>query len=172
MIFLISTEEFIAAEMPLRILSGALFFCPFNWFFTSCILIPCKKEKKVLFATAFSAAVNVVLNFILIPTFKENAAAFTSLVAEACSLFICIWYSRDLIHIERRWRDISSTIVGCVLVGGVCYFVKLLEVSSMLKIVFAVIGSVTVYALCLILAKNSTVISLKGEAVKLFRKSA
>ncbi|MGI6072414.1 MAG: flippase [Lachnospiraceae bacterium] len=169
-ILVISTKDFVAAEIPLRILSVALFFCLFNWFFSSCILIPCKREKKVLFATVFSAIVNVVLNFILIPVFRESAAALTTLIAEACSLFICFRNSRDLIHIERRWMDIFSTIVGCVLVGIVCYCVRLLEITSILTVVFAVIGSVVVYAICLFLMKNSIVLSLKEEIMKLFRK--
>lgn len=36
-ILTISTKEFITAQVPLQILSGALFFCLFNWFFTSCV---------------------------------------------------------------------------------------------------------------------------------------
>jgi hypothetical protein len=85
-------------------------------------------------------------------------------------LFICFRNSRDLIHIERRWMDIFSTIVGCVLVGIVCYCVRLLEITSILTVVFAVIGSVVVYAICLFLMKNSIVLSLKEEIMKLFRK--
>lgn len=71
-ILLISTEKFLPAITSLRILCLALIICLFNWFYTSCILIPSKKEKKVLLATVCSALLNLILNFILIPFFKAT----------------------------------------------------------------------------------------------------
>lgn len=169
-ILVISTSEFISAEVPLRILSGALFFCLFNWFFTSCVLIPCGREKKVLTATFISAAVNVGLNFILIPIFKEGAAALTTLLAEACSLVICLMNSRDIIKIDKNSRDIVSTLVGCVLIFFICQFVPRFSFKPFITICISIVVSVAGYVIILFLFKNSSIRMVTSEVKKRVRK--
>lgn len=156
-VLLISTKEFISAYIPLGILSGALFFCLFNWFFTSCVLIPAKREKKVLLATISSAAINVMLNFILIPYIEESAAALTTLIAEACSLLICVWNSRDIISIKFNLRDICSTALGSIYILIICSVVKNNINNSLLCIVVSIVVSVVGYAAILFLMKNNSV---------------
>ena len=162
-ILVISTSEFVTAEMPLCILSGALLFCLFNWFYTSCVLIPCGREKQVLIATVISAVVNVELNFVLIPVLQESAAALTTLIAEACSLLICILNSRDIIKVEKKWRDIESTVIGCVLVFVVCHVIKGFALGSIATIGLAIIVSVFLYLTLLFALRNSSVKFVTSE---------
>lgn len=169
-ILLISTEKFISAKTPLCILCMALLVCLFNWFFTSCILIPGKKEKYVLFATVLSALINVILNFILIPYFKEIAAAVTTLAAEACSLVICLWNSKDMIKIEIRWKDIVSTVVGCVFIYVVCLIIKSLNLTPFICMISSVAVSLIGYMCILLILKNQSLISMKDEIGKKIKK--
>ena len=169
-ILVISTSEFITAEVPLCILSGALFFCLFNWFFTSCVLIPCGREKKVLAATVISAAANVGLNFVLIPYFKESAAALTTLIAEACSLFICVMNSRDIIKVDKKWRDLVSTVIGCFVIFFVCRFFTDLSYKPLITVFVSVVVSVIVYAMILYVFKNSSIRMVASEVKKRVRK--
>lgn len=157
-ILLISTKEFISAYAPLCILSIALIFCLFNWFFTSCVLIPAKREKQVLFATVFAATVNLALNFILIPNFKENAAALTTLIAEACSLIVCIWNSRDIIKIRLRWKEIGSTVIGSAFIFIICNLVKNNISDALICIIVSAIVSIIGYVIILLCMRNESAI--------------
>lgn len=169
-ILVISTSEFITAEIPLRILSGALFFCLFNWFFTSCVLIPCGREKQVLIATVVSAVINVGLNFVLIPILQESAAALTTLLAEACSLLICVLNSRDVIRIQKKWKDIGSTIIGCGLVYVICRVIRSFSFGAIITIGLAVVASVILYVALLFVLKNSSVRFVASEVLGRIRK--
>ena len=74
-LFLVSPEviyvmcglEFLSAGNTLRILSIAIIFSLYANIYSTCILIPLRKERVVFYATVISAAVNVGLNFLLIP---------------------------------------------------------------------------------------------------------
>ena len=49
-VFIIAGQEYVDANISLKILSVALFFSIFSWFYTSCILIPYRCDNKVLMA--------------------------------------------------------------------------------------------------------------------------
>ena len=70
LVLLLQDKNMLNANISLKILSVALLFSIFSWFYTSCILIPYRCENKVLMATIVAALVNIGLNFILIPTFQ------------------------------------------------------------------------------------------------------
>ncbi|MBT9013082.1 poly-gamma-glutamate biosynthesis protein, partial [Lactobacillus delbrueckii subsp. bulgaricus] len=84
-VVLLSSEKYIRSVSSLRLLCPALIFSIFSWIFTSCVLIPAKREDKVFIVTAVSAIINVVLNLLLMPAFKENAAAVTTSLSEFVS---------------------------------------------------------------------------------------
>ena len=47
---------------------------------SSCILIPNRDEMFTLKGSIYGAGVNLILNFIFIPLWKENGAALTTLL--------------------------------------------------------------------------------------------
>lgn len=155
-VLLISSQDYISAYTSLRLLCIALLFCLYNWFFTSSILIPCGREKKVLFATVLSALINVILNIILIPFLKENAAAFTTAIAEALSLIICVYNSKDIFRAKFRIMDIVSCLLGCAMIILACLYIKMLQLSNLVTILSAICTSVVLYFSTLLICKNRT----------------
>ena len=77
---------------------------------TNAVLLPMKQETIILKGTIMSAVLNIALNFALIGTFKQNGAAFTTLLAE---LLMCVYqyfYVRKALRIkvfrnEYLWRS-------------------------------------------------------------------
>jgi O-antigen/teichoic acid export membrane protein len=59
-------------------------------------LIPARREKKYLLAVAAGAAVNVVLNLLLIPRFGAIAAAFTTAISQGVVAAMNYRFVRDL----------------------------------------------------------------------------
>lgn len=154
-ILIISDSTYVEAMNSLKILSLALFVCIFGWLYNSCVLIPHKKEKKVLIATIVSAFINIILNFILIPIWKQDAAAFTTLLSEACSMIMCIWYSKGLVNVDKKRKDIVSVVVGCIGIVGVCTILKVFSLDILGYTIMATCLSVFVYGATLILFKNT-----------------
>ncbi len=167
-VLLISSSAYIRAEVSLKMLSVALFFCIFGWFFNQCVLIPAKKEKIVLVATIISAVLNVVLNFALIPFWQENAAAFTTIIAEAIMMFVCIKYGLKEVKLKAGvFKNITTVMIGCVSVVVVCSLIKLLDLTYVWTIVFSIIGSCLSYGGVLLLLKNEII---SHFLKKIFRK--
>lgn len=156
-VLLISDTTYIESTNSLRILSFALFVSIFGWLYNSCVLIPHNKEKKVLIATIMSAVINILLNLLLIPIWKQDAAAFTTLLSEACSMILCIRYSKGLVTLDKNKRNIISVIVGCLGIVGVCMVLKLFSLTLIEYTVISVCLSAIVYGIILIIFKNTII---------------
>lgn len=153
-VLLISDSTFHEAGSSLKILSLALLVCLFGWLFTSCVLIPNQKEKDVLKATIASAVLNAALNLILIPFFYQDAAAFTTLLAEACSMIMCIYYSRGLVRCKNFLSNLLSVALGSVVIIFACKTMELLPLGTILHVLLSIIVSVGLYILVLYITKN------------------
>lgn len=171
-ILFISGASYLDAVTPLQILSLALLICLFGWLYNSCVLLPCRKEKELFWVTLISGLLNVVLNIFLIPQFRENAAAFTTLLAELCSMVLCIRYSKGLVTVEFEGRTIASVACGCVGIVAVCTAVKALALPNIISILVAVLGSVAVYAVLLLVLRNPLVMEYLEKLKQKVRKTS
>ena len=156
-ILLLSGEDYVTATMSLKILSFALIFSIISWYYTSCVLIPFRKEKIVLAATTSSAIANVVLNILLVPKFNINATAFTTMLAELISAAVCYIYGRKYTQYRPPLNIIMSILIGSVGIYACCYIVAQLFSSVLLVITFSIAFSALIYMLVLILFKNPTI---------------
>ena len=120
-ILLLAGSEFVQAASSLALLAIALFFCMGAWFWGQCIMLPLKKDAANFRITIISALLNIGLNFILIPVWKENAAAFTTILAEGFSFFGCRHIGRKYVQIKGIWRSKSlAAVFPFCLFGGYC----------------------------------------------------
>lgn len=156
-VLVISGEAYISAQSSLRILCIALLFCIYGWFFSQCILMPAKKEKIILIATCVSAAVNIGINLYLIPIWKENAAAFTTFVAEFIMFFVCVVYGLKITKIKLLNKNIISVFAGCVGIVCVCRVILTFNYGATIQLIGAVTVSGIAYGLILILFRNEIV---------------
>lgn len=156
-ILFLSNKDYLESTSSLMILSIALFFCLGAWFWGQAILVPMKKEKYVFTATMISAIVNIVMNFILIPIGRENAAAFTTVLAEAIAFFLQWYEGRKYIKLRGIWIQIAKVTVGCVgiLITYLCC--KPLQDRQNLYIICVLAGSVFIYIVIELLLKNEAI---------------
>ena len=155
-VLILSGREYIAASMSLKILSVALVFSIFSWFYTSCVLVVNKQDRSVLKATTLAAVANIAMNVILIPYFNQNAAAFTTALAELISAFVCYLYGRKYFRANLQKNDIISVLMGSVLILLICYLVRLCISSLCVSIVVSVVISMIVYGAVLVLFRNNS----------------
>lgn len=155
-VLILSGREYIAASMSLKILSVALVFSIFSWFYTSCVLVVNKQDRSVLKATTLAAVANIVMNVILIPYFNQNAAAFTTALAELTSAFVCYLYGRKYFRANLQKNDTISVLMGSFLILLICYLVRLCISSLYVSIVVSVVISMIVYGAVLMLFRNNS----------------
>ena len=161
-VLLISAQEYIRATSSLLLLSIALFFCMGVYFWGQCILVPLKKEKIVFKATVLSALANIILNLILIPIWQENAAAFSTIVAEAISYYYCLYWGKQEICIQNTEKTIIKIIIGCIgIVLVVSVFHNLIG-NKIVYLITSIAGSIFIYVIIEILLKNHAVSTIAG----------
>lgn len=165
-ILIISTENYLQAATSLILLSFALFFCMGAWFWGQCILIPCKQENIVFKATIVSAIVNIILNIILIPIWAENAAAFTTIVAEGIAFFWCRHYRKKELEIRFSSQILEKIIIGCIVVFITIFCLSFFKLGIYLKFIVSVIASIILYLLSQIILRNPTVLPILSKFKK------
>ncbi len=169
-VLVISGEAYISAKSSLNILCVALLFCIYSWFFSQCILMPAKKEKTILISTCISAIVNLGLNFLLIPIGKENATAFTTLIAEFIMFFVCVIYGFKITKIELLNRNMYGVLAGCVGIICVCKLILSFNIGELAQLLCSVAISGIVYGLILILLHNDIAYTILGKVCRRYEK--
>lgn len=158
--------EYRAATASMQILSIALGGALFAALFSSGVLIPNMREKVYMWATIISAAINIMLNFLLIPYFQQNAAAFTTVISEFFMLGICFWFARKYVRVKGIGRNLLTVTAGCLAIVGVCCSVFWLKLSLLPETVLCVLGSVVAYCLLQLVLRNEVFL----ETLQVLRK--
>ena len=119
-VLLVYGEAFAPAILTIRILSGIILVKSFGDLLCYQVAISTGNEKKRLPAYVIAAALNVILNAILIPQYAQNGAAMASVASELLLNGYLLFTMRKIvpIHINRTaiLQALASTAVmaGCV----------------------------------------------------------
>lgn len=167
-VLIISGANYLRAVNSLQILCFAYIFSILAWILSDCVLIPAKREKKVLVSMTASAVLNIVFNIVLIPFWDENATAISTVLAEMCMFIMNYHYSRDIVNDVFRSKELLNnfvtSIVGCVGIVIVCLLCNIGWQSMLLKTVFSVVLSVIIYGAILVLLNNKVALSILKKA--------
>ena len=163
-ILMISGSNYLRAVNSLQILCFAYIFSILSWILSDCVLIPAKREKKVLISMTFSAVINIVFNVILIPFWDENAAAISTVLAEICMFILNYHYSKDLVsdvfESRRLLQSFISSIVGCTGIIFICLVCNWTFQSLIFKTFFSVSLSIIIYGIILLVLKNDVALDI------------
>lgn len=131
-ILVVSDDSFSSSIFPLRILFGGI-FCIFISNLLSHILIGAKLQKKIMFISISGAAINVVLNAIMIPKYSFTGAAITTTVTEILVMIMYfIQVKRHIGYIPRPSTFIWKIVAATVAMGGVLWLID--DVHTILQL--------------------------------------
>lgn len=154
------------AYMPLALLGVALVFAVFANFYCNCLLVSFCREMIVMIATIFSAVLNILLNFVLIPHYSTNAAAVTTILAEA-SIFIISWYkSRENLEVGIQKKVLFPVLIGCLGIVVICIASKIMIGNTVVRLLLAVIVSVLFYLIIQYVTGNIFVKNMASQFIK------
>lgn len=166
-------RDYIAASFSLQILSVALIFAIYGGLITAVLNITIGKEKENLIATFWGATINFSLNLFFIPLWGINGAALTTLISELFVFLYCFFKTEQ----HSKYLEPSSIIRNIIQAGissigiiGVATLIKKHIDSWLLRIIYIIPVSVTIYILILLLMRNTIMLSILNRIIK-FKKS-
>ncbi len=168
-ILLFSGSSFEGAASSLQILSFSLIFATLACFYINVVLIPFRMEKGALLATIVSATVNIVLNFILIPHYGKDAAAFTTLLSEAILTMMGIFYTRKLIHLQIT-RPLIIGILNAAVTFFSCRFISGMKLGNLFTIILSILASGVLCAAVLLVGYREKFNSFAGMITSKLKK--
>ncbi len=132
------------------------------------ILYPQGKENLVIIATAAGAAVNVLLNLLLIGPFAQNGAAAASVAAELCVTVTMAVVARKYLPFDRRAK---SSRYAVYLFGAACMFftclsMRRLPLGDILSLLIVSATGITVYGGVLLLFKDPLALEIKQTVME------
>ncbi len=114
------------AAAPLRILIWTIAWLLWRSVFES-FLIARDAQGLVMRATAAGAALNLALNFVLIPAYGLAGAAVATLLTEAVRLALVIRYAGASGYGPPAWGRLARPAVATALMGGTVWLVPLAD---------------------------------------------
>ena len=170
-IFIVSGAEYVSGAVALSILTFATFFAILGGYLNNCVLLINNGEKEVLTGTTLAAVANVLLNFIIIPRFGINGAAFTTLIAElaACGFYV-VRKNKYSEYKLKFTRSIIAALIEGIVVIGVCLVCKMLISSVWLCTISSIGVSILLYIPVLYFVEPSALKEITGFIGNIFRR--
>lgn len=82
---------------------------------------------------------NIGLNFILIPLFKENGAAITSLVTQSVTAILQAWLALKIFKIRFEWRYCLKIVFFVIIVIFISIFAQQLELNWVVRAIITLL---------------------------------
>lgn len=153
--------NYLPAVSSLQILCFVVCFVGMAQVFAHQILLPLHQERKILYASLFGVVVSLGLNFLLIPSLKQNGAAISSLATEASVTLVLLYFSFKLFRLKFPIVQLLQAILSALLFFIVKFLVLKLVTVPIIVILLTVVFSGIVYALMQLLVwKNKTIIEV------------
>ena len=148
---LISGPEYAPAAMPMRVIMPTVLLIGLSNILGMQVLVPTDREKKVLTAVVTGAAVDFVLNLLLIPYLGASGAAIGTLAAELAVVLLEVAFLKSFlkeIH-QKHWvwpyilavvpASAAAIVVYILALGNVGYFLVLVVTAAVFFGVYGVI---------------------------------
>lgn len=166
---ILSGNAYEQSTYSLQILCFALIFSALAATVNQCVLIPGKMEKRSLISTLIGAVVNVVLNITLIPLFSEKGSAFTTVIAEATTLTVMVYYGRvffkNVLNDVQVFKNFLQSILASLFVILACWLCRLFIHNIILNLIASIVLSVCVYSIVLLVLKNDIMLNIIDGAI-------
>lgn len=161
---LIGGQNYIEAWPSLIILMGSLFFSLIGGsFIGNMIMLPSKREIYFVRACVAAAFINIGLNFLLIPHWGANGAAFTTLLAHVILYLMMRPYVEKEINIGKTSAIFSAPLIGGLVILIWCIFIKKMFDNFISILALGIIGGASLYFGVLILMKYEFIMPLIPE---------
>ena len=153
-ITIIAGEAYVEATLSLRILCIAMLCSFFSGWVGNMTRLPAGKEGLSLAISSGSALLNIVLNFLMIPKWGLNAAAFTTAVSEFFSMICGFIYIDKNIKIEGLRQVFLSPIVGGIGILVIGWITQTMLNRAWIVSIITIVISLVWYLFVMLISRN------------------
>ena len=158
-------NSFMLSIATTQILSFSIITVAFSNFLGYQVLVTIGKEKYMLYSTIVGAIVNIVLNFALVFSLKQNGVAIASAITELCVAIYQLNVVKKHVTIEGSKSLIMSVVFSTVAMSFCVIIIKLLlSKERFLCFALSVVLGSTVYLIITLLCKNEIALDLTNKA--------
>lgn len=165
LILLFSGEDFLAALPPMLIMSPVIVFIAVASFADNMVLIPQRLEKVSLQSQIIGCALNVAMNFILIPAWGVFGAAFSTFAVEGVITLYKILFSLKYIRHCEFLKNLLKVCLSCLLMTGVILLIQYFIKNTFFQLGAGIIAGACVYGISALLLHTDTALML-SETIK------
>ena len=120
-----------------------------------------RQEKAALLAISIASVVNVNLNFLLIPAFKEAGAALATLLADLVTCLACYFLAKKWARLLPSGKKLASSLLGCLYVYLVCQAALAKGLGPGATVFWAALWAIPGYFVILYLLGNRVLLEFK-----------
>ena len=163
-------KEFLPSTQIIQILSPLIVFMSLSGGIGAQILQTTNHERKYLAAVCAGAVMNLVLNFILIPLYKQNGAAIASTITEAVVTVVMFLQCTKIMTPQIEKRFVGEVLVAvATMIGGVFVCQILTKEANIISrlVIEVVIGSIVYLGILLVLKNEEIVQGIKKIQMKM-----
>ena len=147
--------SFIPVANTIRILCLLILIRSFGDLFCYQMAYSTKNEKIIVPASGCSAVMNIVLNGVLIPIWKQNGASIASIISELLTNSIQFLYMKKRIKICFELRDLWVSIISTIFMTIIVIGIMKIQISTMIALMLEVLCGAVIYIVLNIVLKNS-----------------
>lgn len=148
--------EFSKSISTICVLSPLILLMPLSGGLFGQLLLTSGEEKKYLKCVCLGAIFNLIFNFILIPNFGQNGAAFASVLTELIVSVSMIFYSNKIIKIKFDKKNMLKVILSTLLFSLVLTILhsEFINLPIFISLIVEIIVAVSIYTVCLCIFKH------------------
>lgn len=164
-IFFLSGEAYEGSILPMQIIMPTLFFIGLSNIMGIQILVPLGREKVVLYSEIAGAVVDLIINWILIPSMASAGVAIGTLVAEAV---VTIWQYvalKDTVSDAYKQVHYIPIILGIALGSLASFWTKTLGWHEFFTMAVSAVIFFAVYGVVLLVAKEPLTIEIFNQVI-------
>lgn len=124
------------------------------------VLIACNKEKYYTLSVLISAALNLLLNIILIPVFTSYGAIIASVISEYVGMFVMMYYSKDVVSVTHLLKGIDHYFIASVFMCVISYYVGKSIGSTVIATFIQILIGILVYCFMMFLCKDEIMLKM------------
>lgn len=163
-------EEYITSSCVLKILSIALLISPIGYLLGSRVMLVTNNENKMIIPVMVGAIINAILNYNLIPCYKEMGAAFASVLSELSVMSVYLILSKRYFHLEEIWNTLEKVIISCIIMLLYLTIINNFLNVNVFNSTIIIIGAIIIYFGVLCLFKEETTVEYAQKLKKKFVK--
>lgn len=168
-ILVFSGQGFIQAIPSMRILAILPILVGLGHFFHLQILIPAGRNKEVFYSMLSGVFICLFLNYLLVPTLRENGAAIATVVTEIVVTCIYAYYIKKYFQFNYNWKLIRQSVICVIPFIPIIILIRQLEINAITTLILSgIVCSLLYFCLHIYLFKNPFLNTFKKSFIQRF----